>query len=108
MQTKDGAGDVQMEDVTDDEPAPPSSPVHAGITKGEACAHYTEMVLAEREATFRQVQADQEYNVCLLDEHRCAEELLAGGTATAPDVDVLEQEALLKPYRSARDIHRDR
>lgn len=62
-----------MEDAADDEPVPPSLPANAGITMGEARAHYMDMVLEEREALFRQAHADQEYNLCLLDEHRRAE-----------------------------------
>ena len=48
------------------------------------------MVLEEGEATFWQAQADQAYNLCLLDEHRRTEELFAAGIAIAPDVDVAE------------------
>lgn len=76
-----------MEDAIGDEPAPPSSLVHVGITMGDARAYYTEMVLAEQEALFWQVRADHECNLRLLDERRSAVEHLATGTTTASDVD---------------------
>jgi hypothetical protein len=56
--------DVPMED----ELAPPSLPVQASITMGEAHAHYTDMVQVEWEAEFRQVHA-QVYNLRFLNEH---------------------------------------
>jgi hypothetical protein len=34
-----------MEEAADDEPLPPPSPVHVGITMGEAWAHFTDMVV---------------------------------------------------------------
>ena len=54
----------------------------------------------------KEALADQAYNVCLPDEHRCVEELLISGITT--DVEVDKQEAPLKSYHSASDIHRDR
>lgn len=44
------AEDKPMAEAVDDEPEPPSLPAHAGITMGKARAHYTEMVLEERQA----------------------------------------------------------
>jgi hypothetical protein len=74
---------------------------------GEARAHYTNMVLDEREAMFWQAQADQAYNLCLLDKHQRAEEQLAVDTATASDVDVAEQEAFVDSYCTAHEICHD-
>ena len=65
------------------------------------------MVLEEWEAVFRQAQVEQAYNLRLLDEHRCTDELPVPGAAIMPDVDMGEQEALLDSYRAARDIRRD-
>ena len=64
------------------------------------------MVSEEQETVFRQAQANQAYNVCLPDKHRCVEELLISGITT--DVEVDKQEAPLKSYHSACDIRRDR
>mgnify|MGYP006268191573 CR=1 FL=1 len=44
-----------MAEAADDEQVPPSSKIHACITIGTAHAHYTEVVLAEWEAAFRQL-----------------------------------------------------
>ncbi|KAE8805258.1 hypothetical protein D1007_18662 [Hordeum vulgare] len=41
-----------MKDATKDEPAPPSSPVHAGITNSEADAHYTDMLWGSGRPSF--------------------------------------------------------
>ena len=65
-----------------DEPAPSSSPTHAGITLGKAQAHYTDMVLEEREAMF--CAANLAYNLRLFDENRHAGEHLAASTTTKP------------------------
>ena len=46
------------------------------------------MVMEEREASFRQALADQAYNVCLLDEHRRAGELLVSDITVNMEVDM--------------------
>ena len=40
------------------------------------------------------MQADQSYNLGLLEEHRCTEELLAVGATIVPDMDAVAQQAL--------------
>src|SRR4051794_33326153 len=77
-----------MAEAVDDEPA--------SITMGMARAHYTDMGLEEREAMFWQAQADQRYNLCLLDEHLHVEEQLVD-TSIMSDVDVDEEALLLSP-----------
>ena len=74
---------------------------------GEARAHYTDMVMEEWEAVFRQAQVEQAYNLRLLDEYRRTDELPTPGAAITADVDMGEQEALLVSYCAARDICRD-
>ena len=64
------------------------------------------MVMEEREAVFRQAQAEQAYNLRLLDEYRHAKGRLTAGTTIAMDMDVPEQQALLRSYHFARDIRR--
>ena len=96
-----------MEDAKEDESTAPS-PVHAGITIGEARAHYMDMVLEEREAKFQRAQADEAYNLHPLDEHRCTDEQLVAGTAIVSDVDAAEKKALVDSYRTAREIRHNR
>ena len=74
----------------EDEAAPPSSLVRAGLTISEARVHYTNM-LREEEAKFWQAQVDQAYNLGLLEEHQRMKELLAIGATIMPDVDAVEQ-----------------
>jgi hypothetical protein len=81
---------MEADDAPKDE-TPHSSSVCAGLTIGEACAHYTDIPREEEGAKFRQTLADQAYNLDLLEEHRRAEEQLAVGTTIVPDVDVAEQ-----------------
>ena len=71
---------------------------------GEVQAHFTDMVVEEWEAAFRQAKAYQSQNLWLLDEHRLTEEEIAG---TGIVVDVDEQNALLLSYRTACDILRE-
>lgn len=64
----------------EDEAAPPSSLVRAGLIDGEARVHYTDMP-REEEAKFRQALVDKAYNLRLLEEHHEAEELLVASTS---------------------------
>ena len=50
-----------------------------------------DMVRGEREAKIQEAQANQAYNLHLLDEHRQAEEQLIVGMAIALDADLAEQ-----------------
>ena len=76
---------------------------------GEARDHYTDMVLAKREAAFRQAQTEQEYIHRLLDEYRSAEEQLAPlAWGIESGMYLGEQEALLESYLSVCNIRRDR
>ncbi|KAE8793770.1 hypothetical protein D1007_31513 [Hordeum vulgare] len=75
--------------------------MHYTMTIDEARAHYLDMV---RQEQFRVVQVGVACNHHLLQEHLLAEEQLVADTAVAPDVDLMEQEALLESYRFARHI----
>jgi hypothetical protein len=100
--------DTPMEETADNEPAPPSLLANAGIPMGDARAQYIEMVLEERRAAFQQAQAEQEYNLRLLDKHWHAKEEHITCLAIASNVDVGEQKALLESFCTAHEIRRDR
>lgn len=77
---------------------------HCTLTIDETSAHYVDMLWEEREGQFREVHVDAACNHHLLQEHLQMEERLAG-RAVPPNADMVEQEALLESYRTARHIH---
>ncbi|KAE8810427.1 hypothetical protein D1007_12901 [Hordeum vulgare] len=91
-----------MEDMTYDEPAPPST-MHSIMTIGKNQAHDMGMV-KER---FQEAHADAAYNLHILEEHRWAEERLDASRAITPDAGVREA-ALLESYCSTREIRLNR
>ena len=69
---------------------PSSSSVHADLTISEVHAHYIDILPQVQAAKFRHGQANQAYNLILLEEHWRAEEQLVANTAIVPDMDVAE------------------